>query len=139
MKVDSAAVGRWSMAIIPAAVLLAGGAAKFTSAAQWESDFTTWGYPVALVPVLGVIEIIVGALILWERVRFSAAAAGAVIMMGASVTQFVNGNPGPGVFTLFITFCAGISAWWYRPDWLHNLFYKPEPEPKSQRAKQSKR
>ncbi len=109
------------MAIIPGLVLLFGGLSKFTEAAQWEADFASWGYPVSMVPVLGVVEVLAAVAILVPRSRFYGAAAIIVIMLGASVTRVINGQFGPGVFTLAIAGIAGISGWWARPAWFHDL------------------
>ncbi len=123
----TAAIGRWGMAIIPGIVLLFGGLAKFTATAQWEADFSEWGYPLSLVKVLGVVEIVAAVAILVPRTRFYGAAAIVVIMLGASVTRFMAGEAGPGVFTLAIAGIAAISGWWARPRWFHDLVVREKP------------
>ncbi len=117
----AAAIGRWAMAIFPALVLLVGGLSKFTAADTWEADFESWGYDVRLVPVLGVVEILAAIAMVIPKTRFYGAGLIVAIMLGASVTRFLAGQVGPGVFTLAVAVVAYLSGWWARPAWFEQI------------------
>ncbi len=116
------------MAIIPGIIILFGGLAKFTAAEQWEADFVRWGYPASLVPVVGVVEILAAVAILVPRTRFYGAAAVIGTMVVASLTHFIHVEIGRGIFTLAVAGIAGISGWWARPRWFHDMVVRDQPD-----------
>lgn len=98
-------VGRWLLQVFLAAVFIAVGLGKFGDL-SWERRFDRWGYPSGSHVLVGVVELVAGALLLVPRLTTYAALLLAVVMFGAIVTHAVAGerwiNPLPHLCLLLL-------------------------------------
>ena len=85
-------MGIWAVAIFTAIVFVLVGLTKVTgpSALGWARRFRSWGYPSALLPVVGAVEIFGGAALLLPKLRRGASATLISVMAGAIVTHAVH-------------------------------------------------
>ena len=80
----------WAATIFVALTMLLAGAGKFDAAAFWRQSFVQWGYPAALVPVVGLVEMSAAVALLSRRWVIYAAVTLMVVMLGAEITVLVN-------------------------------------------------
>jgi uncharacterized membrane protein YphA (DoxX/SURF4 family) len=74
-------------------VFLNAGWPKFYDSSGWARAFASWGFPVWFQFLVGGIEVLGGVLLLVPPTAIYAAAALAVIMLGAMGTHIVHGDP----------------------------------------------
>jgi len=74
-------------------VFLNAGWPKFSDSSGWARAFVSWGFPVWFRFLVGGIEVLGGVLLLVPQTAIYAAAALAVIMLGAIGTHVVHGDP----------------------------------------------
>jgi uncharacterized membrane protein YphA (DoxX/SURF4 family) len=85
----------WIAQALLAAAMIGPGVQKFTSPV-WRRMFEVWGYPDGFYLVIGVIEVVAGALLLVPRLASAAALVLMAVMIGAAVTQISHGRSGVG-------------------------------------------
>jgi len=98
-----------ALSILLGAAFIAAGAEKFTPEAV--EAFEEWGFPAWFTAVIGVVELLGAALVLYPRTRFYGATLLACDMAGAVFTHIradEMGMIGPPLFLLAI---AGVVAW----------------------------
>jgi putative oxidoreductase len=100
-------VALWIVSLLMAVVMIGPGLQKFTSPA-WERMFRAWGYPEGFYLVIGAIEVLGGIALLIPRVASASAIMLVVVMLGAAVTQMLNGRSGVGEL-VFATLMALIA------------------------------
>jgi uncharacterized membrane protein YphA (DoxX/SURF4 family) len=66
---------------------------KFSDSSGWARAFASWGFPVWFRLLVGGIEVLGGVLLLVPRTAIYAAAALAIIMLGAMGTHIAHGDP----------------------------------------------
>jgi len=88
---NTARITLWIASFLLAAVFLAAGMAKFVSPVVREY-FVHWGYPGWFPVVVGVLEIVCGALLLVPRLSWRAALVLGMITLGATVTLWWHGE-----------------------------------------------
>lgn len=71
------------------------GFAKFSDSSGWVRAFAHWGYPVWFRILIGVLELLAAALLLWPRTAPIGAAIVIVIMLGAMGTHVIKDGDGP--------------------------------------------
>jgi uncharacterized membrane protein YphA (DoxX/SURF4 family) len=117
-----AAPARWrgrlltGLSWVLAVEFVVGGLIKLTAQSMGER-FVDWGYPSWLRLVVGVGELVGGALLLSPRRRFVGAALLVVILVGATLTHVVNGDPlSESLSAPLHLVPAATVAWATRPD-----------------------
>jgi putative oxidoreductase len=89
-----AAAGRIAAAWIPAVLLVViftpQGLAKFDDASGWSAAFRAWGYPVWFRMLIGVIEVLAVACLLWGRTAIYGAAMIVAVMLGGMATHIIQ-------------------------------------------------
>ena len=87
----------WILQLLLAVLFVLIGTAKFGDP-SWVRRFAAWGYPDGFYMVVGVLETLGGAMLVWPRLTSYGAALLGVIMIGASLTHAVHGElPRAGV------------------------------------------
>jgi len=103
------------LAWVLAVEFVAGGLIKLTAPSMGER-FVDWGYPSWFRLVVGAGELVGGALLLSPRRRFLGAALLVVILVGATLTHIVNGDPlSESVSAPLHLVLAATVAWATRP------------------------
>jgi uncharacterized membrane protein YphA (DoxX/SURF4 family) len=117
-----AAPARWRSRLLTglswvlAVEFVVGGLIKLTAPSIGER-FVDWGYPSWFRLVVGAGELVGGALLLSPRRRFLGAALLAVILVGATLTHVVNGDPlSESVSAPLHLVLAATVAWATHPD-----------------------
>lgn len=90
-------VALWIVSIFLAVVMVGPGSQKFTSP-TWERMFRTWGYPDHFYLVIGALEVVCGVGLLIPRTASVSGIVLSIVMIGAAVTQRLNGRNGVGEF-----------------------------------------
>ena len=87
-------IARWICAALLAVVFVLVGISKLAGAPaeRWSERFSHWGYPAAVRPVVGVIQILAAICVLVPKTRRVAAATLAATMAGALATHVVHGE-----------------------------------------------
>jgi uncharacterized membrane protein YphA (DoxX/SURF4 family) len=88
-------VALWIVSILLAVVMVGPGSQKFTSP-TWERMFRTWGYPDHFYLLIGALEVVCGIGLLVPRTASASGIVLSVVMLGAAVTQRLNGRNGVG-------------------------------------------
>jgi uncharacterized membrane protein YphA (DoxX/SURF4 family) len=83
----------WLVSAFLTLVFINAGWPKFSDASRWAKAFAEWGFPGWFRHLVGVIEVVGGALLLISRAAIYAAGALCVIMLGAMGTHIVHGEP----------------------------------------------
>lgn len=83
----------WVVSAFLTSVFVKAGWAKFSDSSGWARAFRFWGYPAWFRFLVGVIEVLGGALLLLPWTAMYAAMALAVIMLGAMGTHVAHGRP----------------------------------------------
>ena len=116
-----AAPARWrgrlltGLSWVLAVEFVVGGLIKLTAPSMGER-FVDWGYPSWFRLVVGAGELVGGALLLSPRRRFLGAALLVVILVGATLTHVVNGDPlSESVSAPLHLVLAAMVAWASRP------------------------
>lgn len=116
-----AAPARWrgrlltGLSWVLAVEFVVGGLIKLTAPSMGER-FVDWGYPSWFRLVVGAGELVGGALLLSPRRRFLGAALLVVILVGATLTHVVNGDPlSESVSAPLHLVLAATVAWASRP------------------------
>ncbi len=105
----------WSIRVVIAIVFILAGGPKILKDPNWVQNFQEWGYPDWFRMLVGWVEIL-GALALVNNRTVSGASAGlAMVMFGATVTRFVNGDWQWALPPLAISILLIIVAMAYRP------------------------
>lgn len=81
----------WCLVVLVSVVFLGAGVTKFTAPA-WEARFAAWGYPSWMRIAVGTAEILCAVLLWVPRARRLAALLLVVVMIGAALTHFVQGE-----------------------------------------------
>jgi uncharacterized membrane protein YphA (DoxX/SURF4 family) len=112
-----ATLATWALQLLLGLAFIALGLAKFDGVV-WADNFARWGYPPGFHFVIGGIEAAAGACLLVPRLSSYAAAALAVVMIGASLTHAVHGEtarvfgPVPHFLLLcLLAYARRASAW----------------------------
>lgn len=79
----------WVLTVFEVLTMGLAGATKFMNADMWQGHFSSWGYPVWLISVVGVAELVGVVLLLVPRTALGAAGGLIVIMIGALGTVLV--------------------------------------------------
>ena len=87
----------WIVTVFLAVVMIGPGQQKFTSP-TWERMFRTWGYPDHFYLLIGAIEVAGGVALLIPRTASAAGIVLSIVMIGAAITQRLNGRNGVGEF-----------------------------------------
>jgi uncharacterized membrane protein YphA (DoxX/SURF4 family) len=90
-------VALWIVSILLAAVMVGPGLQKFTSP-TWERMFRAWGYPDHFYLLIGAIEVAGGIGLLIPKTASASAVLLSIVMIGAAITQLLNGRNGIGEF-----------------------------------------
>lgn len=100
-------VAVWIVSIGLAVVMVGPGIRKFTSPV-WERMFRAWGYPDHFYLLIGAIEVAGGIALLFPKTASAAGLVLAIVMIGAAITQWMNGRTGVGelVFALLLLVIA---------------------------------
>jgi putative oxidoreductase len=85
----TAKITLWLASGLLAALFIAAGVAKFTSPVV-RDHFVQWGYPDWFRALIGVLEIVSGALLLAPRLAWRAALVLGAIMLGAAITLWLR-------------------------------------------------
>ena len=107
--------GMWLVQALMCLAMTGSGIQKFTSPA-WERMFRIWGYPDHFYLVIGVVETVGGLALLVPKLATPAALILMIVMIGAAVTQMMNGRSGVGELVFFSL--LGIIAFARRGYWL---------------------
>jgi uncharacterized membrane protein YphA (DoxX/SURF4 family) len=81
----------WIVSILLAVVMVGPGTQKFTSP-TWERMFRAWGYPENFYLVIGAIEVVGGIGLLIPKTASASGLVLSVVMIGAAITQRMNGS-----------------------------------------------
>lgn len=103
----------WIVSALLAVAMVGPGMQKFTSP-TWERMFRTWGYPDGFYLVIGAIEVVAGIGLLIPRVASYCAASLSAVMIGAAVTQIMQGGRN-GVGEIVFATLLAIVAYARRP------------------------
>jgi putative oxidoreductase len=108
-------IALWLLQILLTVPMVGSGLQKFTSPA-WPRMFRVWGYPDHFYLVIGAIELIAGLGLLVPKTATPSALILMVVMVGAAITQMLNGRNGVGE----LVFCALLAVIAYArwPAWL---------------------
>lgn len=82
----------WLVSLFLTTVFVNAGWPKFSAESGWGRAFANWGFPNWFRVLVGVIEVAGGLLLLVPRTAIYAAAALAVIMLGAMGTHIIADN-----------------------------------------------
>ena len=121
-------VAAWCLGVYFAWMYVKMGWVKFDDAGFWTAAFRRWGYPVWLRELVGVVEVVGGALLLVPWVASYAAVAVGVVMVGALVTRL--GDARYVDVAWIAAYLAGLTwisfEWWpfRRPRW--NVLVRPD-------------
>jgi putative oxidoreductase len=89
-----AAAGRIAAAWVPAILLVTiftpHGLAKFDDSSGWSAAFRGWGYPVWFRILIGTIEVLAAACLLWGRTAIYGAAMIVAVMLGGMATHIIQ-------------------------------------------------
>lgn len=109
----------WVVVILEALGMALAGSAKFTGAGWWTRMFVEWGYPAAMSPTVGGLELAGALLILWPGLAAYAALLLGVIMVGAAGTLLLHPGSmsisGPIIHLILLTVI--FRARWARRLW----------------------
>jgi uncharacterized membrane protein YphA (DoxX/SURF4 family) len=83
-------VALWIVTILLAVVMVGPGMQKFTGP-TWERMFRVWGYPDHFYLVIGALEVVCGAGLLIPKTASASGLVLSIIMIGAAITQRLNG------------------------------------------------
>ena len=87
----------WIITIFLAVVMIGPGSQKFTGP-TWERMFRTWGYPDHFYLLIGAIEVVGGIALLIPKTASASGIVLSIVMVGAAITQRLNGRNGIGEF-----------------------------------------
>lgn len=76
------------------------GYAKMTAEPARIRKFATWGYPIKMMQVIGVVEIIGAVSILFPELRLFGIAIWTIILAGAVFTNMIHREPKKELFTV---------------------------------------
>lgn len=100
-------IGVWALQILLAGFFVLQGVAKLTSSPAWVSRFRGWGYPDHFYLVVGLVEVLGGALLLVPRLVKFGASTLIVVMIGATATHVI-GRERQVITTLVLIALLGI-------------------------------
>jgi uncharacterized membrane protein YphA (DoxX/SURF4 family) len=84
----------WLLSLFLTVVFVNAGWPKFSNTSGWARAFAAWGFPNWFRVLVGIVEVAGGLLLLVPQTAVYAAAALAVIMLGAMGTHIIaDGNP----------------------------------------------
>ena len=86
------------------------GVQKFLTSGMFESMFGELGLPLALVPVIGVVEIVAAALVLLPRTSLYGAALIALVMLGAIGSHLASGIRPPVAAIVALVMAGGAAT-----------------------------
>lgn len=114
-------LGAWVVAVLLSGAFLLTGGMKLMASPDMASSFQRWGYPGGFMTVVGVVEVVAAALMLFPMTAFYGAMAIVTIMAGAAVTHVVHGEYLNIIVPLVLASLALWLAWTRRPAWLGGL------------------
>ena len=89
-------IAYWAMIIFLAAIFVMGGANKLMEMEVWQDRFVNqWNLPAWLAPITGVAEILGGLMLLIPKLTTVGAAVIVMVMLGATGTHIMAGEPRP--------------------------------------------
>jgi len=77
----------WALAALLASVFARAGLAKFDATSGWSHAFAAWGYPAAFRMLIGTLEVLAAALVLWPRTAAYGGIIIVTIMLGGMATH----------------------------------------------------
>src|SRR5918994_5338378 len=102
----------WIVSILLAVMMAGPGMQKFTSP-TWERMFRVWGYPDNFYLLIGAIEVACGIGLLIPKTASASGIALSVVMLGATITQRIDGRRnGVGEFVFAMLLLAIAYARW---------------------------
>jgi hypothetical protein len=108
-------IALWLVQVLLAVLMAGSGVDKFTGP-TWQRMFRVWGYPEHFYLLIGGIEVVAGLGLLVPKTATPSALILMVVMIGASITQMLNGRNGVG--ELVLCSLLGIVAYARWPAWL---------------------
>jgi uncharacterized membrane protein YphA (DoxX/SURF4 family) len=92
----------WFLSLWLAFIFAKAGIAKFDDGSGWAAAFRNWHFPVWFRLLIGVVETLAAALVLWPRTASYGAALMAVVMLGAIGTFAVHHRMHPAPITALV-------------------------------------
>jgi putative oxidoreductase len=83
----------WSLQLLLASFFVIQGIVKLTGSPAWISRFRAWGYPDRFYFVVGLAELLGAVLLLIPRLAKFGAVILIVVMVGATATHLIHGEP----------------------------------------------
>jgi uncharacterized membrane protein YphA (DoxX/SURF4 family) len=117
MSMKARAIGYWVTTAMVAFVLLSGGAAQLARVPQNVEGMVHLGYPLYLMPILGVWKVLGGIALLaprFPRLKEWAYAGAFFDLTGAAASHFFVGDTGHSVFPLLFALVT-LASWALRP------------------------
>jgi putative oxidoreductase len=101
----------WVLAALLSLEFCLAGLAKFGASSDWPRMFLQWGFPAWCRPVVGAAEVVCGLALLVPRARKWACLALLCIMVGATATRLVHGEPRGMILPVVLSALVGLLGW----------------------------